>query len=571
MKKLSIIDTLGPFVVSPPTGVVNWSKVDFSRLETNGRIQKTTQKQIADRFSQYIGRVSELGYDAISIDDLAHLVILPFYNKELRLLLEDYRRLYKELFRIADQHNLKIFINTDYLFFNQDIEQHLRSGDQPPVEFFAGVLEEAFGAFPQIDGVILRVGENDGKDVRGHFHSQLLLKTPAQAHRLLSTILPVFERSNKTLIFRTWTVGVYEIGDLIWNTATYDAVFGGIDSSALIVSMKFGDTDFMRYLPLNPLFGRGNHKKIIELQTRREWEAMGMFPSFTGWEYERYLRQLQDNKNVIGIHVWCQTGGWAKPEWSTLTYLDERSFWNELNTEVTIAITKHSLSVEAAVQRFCKRRNITQTNQFLELLKNSETAILKGLYLPDIANQSLYFRRVRIPPLTWMTWDKIHLPVPVIYFHRLLVRQPQNIVDAADQAVAAADRMVKIARSIKLPPSVVDTLVFEYATLNLFAQLKRYVFHRLSERDIQQLNEKARDYMHRYPQHYSIPHLSPYKDRRIPRSLLSLLVRQHASYRVWDRILLRTSPLQARLIRSYLRRTQSHLKDQSMGFEVFFK
>lgn len=571
MQQLHIIDILGPFAIRNDRETINWSKIDFSSLETDGRIAAATHKQIVERCERYIARISDLGYDSVSIDDLAHLTLCDFYSPALKRLLKDYRKLYRGIFSIARRHGLKIFVNTDYLFFNEDIRRHLEKSKQSPLVFYSGLLEQAFTTFPEIDGVILRVGENDGKDVESTFLSQLLLKTPAHANELLTGILPIFERYEKTLIFRTWTVGAYEIGDLIWNQKTYDAVFGSITSDALIVSMKFGDTDFMRYLQLNPLFHHGSHKKIIELQTRREWEGMGEFPFFVGWDYQKYLQQLAGNENIVGLHVWCQTGGWAKRAWSTVTYLDERAFWNELNTEVTIGIAKHALSVEDAIEQFCKSRGITQVAEFVELLRLADTAILKGLYLPDIAKKSLYFRRSRIPSLTWLTWDKVHLSSIVLYLHRALIAAPHNTVRDADEALEAARQMVQIARNIDLPPSIAESLEFEQATLGLFAQLKRYMFNLLSPEEIQNLNKQVRAYETHYPRHYSISKLEPIKSRKQPRSIFNLFIRDTASYRKRDKILLKTSPIQARAVRLYLRWSKSHLAEQSMGIDVLFK
>lgn len=572
MRNLHIIDTLAPFAIHNNRETINWSKIDFATLETNHRLSSSTRKKIIERFEQYIVQVTRLGYDSISIDDLAHLASFDFYNSSLRQLLRDYHTLYKKLFAIAKRHDVKIFVNTDYLFFNEDIHDHLKKDGSSPLGFYRMLLEQVFTAFPEVDGVILRVGENDGKDVENTFLSQILLKTPAQANELLAQVLPIFERLGKTLIFRTWTVGVYEIGDLIWNKATYDTVFASIKSDALVISMKFGDTDFMRYLHLNPLFNHGEHKKIIELQTRREWEGMGEFPSFVGWDYYKYLQQLANNQTIVGFHIWCQTGGWAKRTWSTTTYFDDRAFWNELNTEVTIDIAKHGLSVEKAIERFCKSRNIRNAESFTKLLHLSDAAILKGIYLPAIGEKPLYFRRTRIPPLTWLTWDKVHLPPIVAYLHQLLIPSPQRTIQSADEAVTAAREMLKIAHDVALPPHIYQSLEFELDTLILFADLKRYMFNFLTQEEVQLLNHEVQTYEKRYPQHYSISPLKPLKSASpLLRILLGLITRDTAPYRLRDKLAFKTSRFQAWIVRQYLRRAKSHLANQSMGFEAFFK
>lgn len=570
--KLYIIDALGPFFVNEKKrDTVNWSKVVFADIETDGRLPSATRMRILKNFDIYLDRVMALGYDSISIDDLAHLVNLPFYAADLQALLNDYGKLYKQIVARAKQRNLRVFINTDFLFFNDDIHAHLQTHHLSPVDFYQEVLAKAMHDFPEIDGVILRVGEKDGNDVTGPFLSTLLLKTPADANQLLRKIIPLFEQYNKLLIFRTWTVGAYKIGDLIWNEKTYDAVFSSINSDALIISMKFGDTDFMRYLALNPLFFHGPHKKILELQTRREWEGMGTYPSFVGWDYQQYIERLAGNETVIGIHVWCQTGGWAKKEWSNLTYLRDSSFWNELNTEVTIAIAKDGLSAEQAIALFCKRRAIDDATTFTELLRLSEIAVKKGLYIADLAKKTFYFRRTRIPPLMWLTWDKIYLPSIVIRLHRMLLPRHSSIVTDGEEAVAAAEKMIELASKIGLERSVIDSLRFERATLATLAKLRHYIYSEQSAKDIHTINQTIRDYQKTYPQHYAISEIAVTKRQKLPRKLLSPFLRESHAYRKRDKIFLKTSPVQARFIRLYLKRSRSHLADQSMGLETLFK
>jgi len=571
MEKLHIIDCLGPFIEKSDQEVINWSKVIFSQLEVNGRLPQETQNRIIKRLEAYLQRVTRLGYDSISIDDLAHLVSLSFYRPSLRLLLADYHTLYEQLFTIAKARNIKIFINTDYLFSNDDIQKHLKENHIEKVDFFLEVLEKAFQSFPEIDGIILRVGEHDGTDVEDAFLSRLTLKSPKQANTLLKKILPLFEKYNKTLIFRTWTVGAYKIGDLIWNEKTFDTVFSSIKSSALVISMKFGDTDFMRFLPLNPLFFRGSHKKIIELQTRREWEGMGTYPSFVGWDYEKYLNQLSGNKSIIGIHVWCQTGGWAKNSWSNVTYLNNSSFWNELNTEVTISIYKHGYSVQKAIELFCNSRGIQDVASFIKLLRLADEAIKKGLYIRELGEKQLYFRRSRLPSLMWLTWDKALLQPSIIYLLRLLASRPQTAIREAKEAATAAKKMLQIGEKLSLPQPAIDSLRFEHATLVIFAQLRKYMFTSISSEELSKIDQAVAAYQAVYPQHYSIPHLRAiHQKRRLPK-LLTVFLRESLPYRKRDKVLLATSLIQRKLITNYLRKSKSHLTDQSMGFEILFK
>src|SRR5688572_18224300 len=106
-QNLRIIDALGPFMEDNDREIMNWSKVHFSDLETSGRITAATQRRIIGRFERYTQQIAALGYNALSVDDLAHLVTFPFYGQPLQTLLADYGTLYQKLFAIAKKYQFK--------------------------------------------------------------------------------------------------------------------------------------------------------------------------------------------------------------------------------------------------------------------------------------------------------------------------------------------------------------------------------------------------------------------------------------------------------------------------------
>jgi hypothetical protein len=576
VQSLRIIDTLSPFFPEIPSQAdINWSKVPFASLETDGDLSTATQKLIVARWQKYLKEVAEMGYNAISVDDLAHLVVHDFYGGDLKRRLKQYRRLYTRLFDVAKSKGMQIFVNSDYIFRNAAIETHLASG-RTAENFFKDTLALAFDTFPQIDGVILRIGENDGIDVQGDFLSSLEIRSPAQANAMLKWLLPLFEQYGKTLVFRTWSIGAYAIGDLIWNPATFDKAFGSISSPNFIISMKFGDTDFMRYLKLNPLFFRSQHRKIIELQTRREWEGMGVIPSFVGWDYERYLAELQAAKSVEGVHVWCQTGGWANSSWYNTAFLDAGgSFWNELNTYVVAHMANSGISAEEAVRVFCASRRIADADTFLKLLKKAETAILEGLYIQEFAQQTLYFRRTRMPSLLWIAWDRVLADTMTVYFLRAFIRGPQAAVSQGRKAARAAAEMVVLAKKLKLPRQAIDSTQFAADTFALLADVRGYICLGISDAERAGLSKRIAAYHAQYPQHYRLPTDIQSKQLQAPSPLLTfmirLAVRRRNKYRLFDRLLLATSPLQLRIARYYFKKAAPHLTDKAMGIDIVFR
>lgn len=128
------------------------------------------------------------------------------------------------------------------------------------------------------------------------------VRTPAQLQLMLRTLLPVFERHGRTLVFRSWSVGLGPLGDLHHDPETYLNALGSIDSPALIVSTKFVAGDYFGFLPLNPTLLVGDHRRIIEFQARREYEGFGALPNYLGHAHRKSLHQVSEaNPNLGGV------------------------------------------------------------------------------------------------------------------------------------------------------------------------------------------------------------------------------------------------------------------------------
>lgn len=362
--KLFIIDGLGAFV-KKGANVTNWSSAPFYLYE-NQENPENDFAEIIENFKIFAKKASQIGYNAISIDDLAHIVLDG-----------KFKGLYKNIFKICEKNGLKVFVNSDAMFCNKEN------------------LEKLFAGY-EVEGVITRIGESDGVDVSSKFKSKIIVKTPKQARHYIEDLLPIFEKHNKTWIFRTWTIGVGKIGDLMWNEKTYNKIFSNIKSEKFIVSMKYGQADFFRGLELNHLFFTGDCKKIIELQAKREYDGFGELPFYTGWDYEKYYNQLKNNKNILGIMVWCQTGGWHKS--NQLTFLHNSSKWVELNTISTINIFKGS-TADKEIENFFGDYKM---GEFLK--KYYE---ISGKILQPEKEVKIYFNKLRIPLYFWSIWGNV--------------------------------------------------------------------------------------------------------------------------------------------------------------------
>jgi hypothetical protein len=404
---LLLIDGSAPFFTPFINGErKNWSKAPLTELQKHGRIDEEYQTTILKALNCYCRKVREIGYSAITFDDLAHLTLFDFYPYLLSRTVHSYQEFFRQVFAIACDAGLAIYITTDIMFWNRFIESHTKRHDARLRELFVEAVERLFDLFPEVTGIVTRIGESDGVDVSSLFKSRMVIRTPRQCNRWLKEVLPVFESHGKTLLFRTWGLGAFRVGDIMWNEATEKQAFGDIDSPAFVVSRKYAAADFFRYLPLNERIIHSQHPHIVEFQARREYEGFGVFPAYVGRQYQAYRDQLADNDLLRGISVWCQTGGWSHFE--RLTFLETSSPWNELNTVATLQLFTSDKNADEILREFCQKR-FKQENQtiLIELIQLYDKLIDQIWYFAPFARQSLWFRRLRVPPLLWIFWDTV--------------------------------------------------------------------------------------------------------------------------------------------------------------------
>ncbi|MBN2655569.1 MAG: hypothetical protein JXR86_00810 [Spirochaetales bacterium] len=572
---LFLIDTLSPFFAPLPDGEeYNWSKVPFTLLEGPDGLDVDKEIQIIDAFGHYVRKVSGLGYNAVTIDELCRMVDFDFYNAALRRKLEGYRSFYKKIFSIAAENNLKIYVTTDIMFFNRDIEEYLgkRRKKESIKQLLRVSIEKLFREYPGISGVVFRLGESDGMDVEGDFISRLFIKKPEQCRKVVHDLIPLFEEKDKTMIVRTWTLGAYPIGDLIWNRATLDKVFRNMDSENLIISHKFGEGDFFRYMNLNPHFyDEGTYRKIIELQAKREYEGFGEFPSYVGREYEKFSRYLKQAENMQGIMVWAQTGGWS--HFNRLTYGRRSSLWVEINIEVIIALFRDELKSEEAVYRFAERNpDLQDGEKLLELLKLSDRVVRNLWYLPEFSSRRMYFRRNRIPPLLWNVWDNILISHSLRSVIRLFVLEKKEAVLDGYRFLRKIKRMKKLACELGIDTEQFD---FMYDTFRIVALGREYYLSRWNPGFQEKLSGLSAKYRKKYPGGFHIieGYALVQPKKWIIRTLFVLAIRNYPQYRLIDKlVLIRFSSLIYLLVSLFNRKKlPAFLEEKAMGVQTLLK
>jgi len=569
--ELFLIDAIGPFFGGYRRHVVNWSKIPFEHLPTEDPARAQRFARIARDLDAFAARIAAIGYNAVTLDDVAHLVDHPWYEPEVRRRIRAWRASFRPLIERLAARGLGVYVTADAMSYTPALERRLGASAERTDAFAAELLERFLDDFPMVEGVIVRIGESDGLDVGGMPRSRLYLHTPAHVNRFLRRLLPVFERRGRRLLLRTWTVGAYPVGDLMWNRSTLARILRGIDSPALALSIKHGESDFFRYLPVNDSFFRTDVPKVLELQAKREHEGCGEFPSFVGWEHERLARELEGARNLIGVSVWCQTGGWVP--FRRLAFVGSGSPWTEINAAVTLGIFKHGLDAESALRAGAPA---AEGDALVELMRLSDQVVAALLYTEEFARQKLFFRRVKVPPLAGVYWNHIFVNHPLRKVLRCFVADPERSVRAGREALERFARMRALAARLDLPADDID---FMRATFEILALAREYFLEPYDESRRERLERAKRRYQRRYPRgsryRYTVRlDFRPFPVRlRVVRWALSVALRRQRGYRALDRLV--TLPLTALAYRSVraLRAAwiPEFVRTRAMGIDAVFK
>ncbi len=386
--------------------------------------------RVEEEFRVFVDRMADNGFNAIAIPGFLEFVnfdkvdggraIYPegsVHRERHKALREGFRRLMAH----AKSRGMRVVLRTDMVALTTPLEAYLsaRFGqdfdtEDPAVwNVYAQGLEEVLEQMPEVDGIILRIGEagavynQPGFDYR----SELRVRTDGAVQRMLRAFLDVAERRGKTIIFRTWSVGVGQVGDMHTNPATYERVLDALDSPSLIISTKYGKGDFDGWQPLNPTLMQGRHARIIEFQARREFESFNAYPNYMGPLYRSALLTLQEkNPHVRGLWVWTQDGGPLRSGPLMLYPFHGHWLYVDANVHALARLAEDPRREPRAIAEEWAAQTFGDTPQVRELwadvLLASHPAVMNGLYISDFARWDVRALGLEPPPLLYIfKWD----------------------------------------------------------------------------------------------------------------------------------------------------------------------
>lgn len=417
--------------------------------------------RIRAEYQQFIDHALMRGYNAVVIPGFLEYLTLagtgvyppgdPHVDRAKAMVAA-----FAPVWRYAHDMGMRVYFSTDMLALSPPLKAYLQrvAGlDATSLKLWAvyqAGLRELFSVMPFADGLMLRVGEGGSayRYAGWDYFSEIDVNTAAAVQTMLNELLAVAGQKDKDIIFRTWSVGLNAVGDMHINPDSYRTVLDKVDDPHLIVSTKYVAGDYYSYLPLNPTLKVGTQRRIIEYQSRREFEGFGSLPDDLGDLEQQSLKEfLAANRNIVGVWDWTQDGGplLAGPMslylragfwqlWDLNVYLTSRLAWNP-DTDTGVATAdwiRQTFSTDPAT--------VTALSHAFAL---SRDAITKGLYIGPFAGQSVRALGQHPTPQMWIfEWDIVTGDSAVL---DSIYRVSRNQLDAAiaegDQAVATAKQM----------------------------------------------------------------------------------------------------------------------------------
>ena len=472
-----------------------------------------------DDFDIFLRHSLANGYNAVAFPGLVEFVTFddapggPVYaaGDDHRAKALALREAFGPFWDRADELGVEVFLRTDMLTLTTPLEEYLtdRFGsldtEDPRLwDVYAAGLDELYAAEPALDGVLVRIGEAGRVyDVEGwDVYSSLAVTSVESVRTMLETLTAQAEASEHEVIFRTWSVGVGAVGDMHTNDASYEAVLGGIDSPALVVSTKYTLGDFYSWLPLNVTLEQGAQRRIVEFQSRREFENFGSFPNDLGPQYQFALQSLLDaNEDIEGVWTWTQDGGpWRA---GPMTLYLKAGFWQlyELNTMLAADLARDPDTDVGRITEKWARQWLSDDPATVaaigEAMALSRPAIEQGMYIEPFAAQRVFAIGLEPPPMMWIfEWDILTGDSAVLDVLYAISRDAtdgdiEQAIAGGDRALADAERMRDLIESTdadawrdeEMRDAFVGTMDYEVDVLRLLAAYRAMILHQAQWHD----------------------------------------------------------------------------------------
>jgi len=344
---------------------------------------------------------------------------------------------------------LQVYCMSDLVLFPKelvkkyDLKEVMGDPRNPKTEKYLRILlHEMFTQFPQLDGIVVRIGETYMQDAPYHVGK---IDNKFDAEKCIIPLLNILRdevcvKLNKKVIFRTWASFDTDMN-------AYMKVDKAVEPHKnLIIAVKHCEGDFHRGNPFSKVLGVGRHKQLVEIQCAREYEGKGAYPNYIskgvidGFEEHRSLKtqgkpssikDIYKTGRMTGVWTWSRGGGWEGP------YIDNE-LWCDLNAYVMAQWANNPTKSEQSIfNRYTSkvlRLNKKDGKAFRQLALLSTDAVIRGRRSVNYSNDIN----------TWWTRDE-YIGFPKVPNNPAEIKV---ILAEKDTAVQQWQQIVKLSESI---------------------------------------------------------------------------------------------------------------------------
>jgi hypothetical protein len=463
-----------------------------------------------NKLTRYAQKMSQLGYNAIAIPFFLEFINFDklgdgrqIYGEEssYRIRHTALSSAFGELMEVSAIQGLGTYLWTDMVTLTTPLENYFQqrfgsvnTENEALWEIYELAAEEIFEKFPKVEGIILRIGEagsvynKPGWDYR----SELYVRTEKSVQLMLKAFLAAAEKYDRTIIFRTWSVGVGKIGDMHTNPDTYLRVLGEVQSDHLVVSTKYCEGDFYSWLPLNPTLYEGDHRRITEIQAKREFEGFGSFPNYVAPLHQVALQSFtRENPRMEGVWVWTQYGGPLRAGPMIIYPFFGFNVINDLNVFAVSQLIKDPYtpldSITAQWVRDYFGTDSTLIAGVTECMNSSYQVMLRGLYISEFAQYYVKALGLEPPPMLWIfEWDILGASTAVFSNIYYITRDRfQEVIDegfeAVRGAVALKERLLEVRGRVTIHEEdfagLIASVEYEIELFRLLDYYRQFFMH----------------------------------------------------------------------------------------------
>jgi len=476
------------------------------------------------KLGMYCGRMAGFGYNSIALpwfleyinfDQLGGGREIYGDASNYRLRHDALSREFGQLMQVAADSGLSTYLWTDMVALTPPLKNYFedRFGlvDTENPDFwtvYGKAAEEAFEKFPNVDGIIIRIGEagsiynKPGWD----YTSELYVRTEKAVKLMLEAFLDAAEKYDKTIIFRTWSVGVGKIGDMHTNPETYQQVLGDIQSDHLVVSTKYCSGDFYSWHMFNPTLYQGDHRRITEIQAKREFEGFGSIPNYIAPLHQSALQSfLEKSDKLEGVWIWTQYGGPLRAGPMIIYPFHGFNVINDVNVySISKLVENPYADLNSVLANWIGDYFGTDSllvSNLSSVFMDSYEVMKKGLYIGEYAKYDVRALGLELPPMLWIfEWDLLGASSSVFSNLYFITRDHfQAVMDegleAVRGAIAMKDLLLEARDRVEFNTGDYDRLLesvdYEIELFRLLDYYRQYFMHYYHWIDTGDLQSKA--------------------------------------------------------------------------------